>query len=617
MSNNRSIAYTAFIALLGSCDLGMVAGSSEETPPGFAVTSSVPFRGVNLAGADFGEHDLPGTHGSSYIYPNLDEVDYFLGKGMTTIRLPFRWERLQRAEFTEFDAGELTRLDQVVSGATSRGAFVLLDPHNYARYHGRVIGSGISYDAFADFWRRLAILYRDNPRVIFGLMNEPKQMPTEQWVAGANAALAAIRSTGADNLVLVPGNAWTGAHSWYDSWYGTPNAVAMLDIRDPRDNFAFEIHQYLDGDNSGTHASCVDGTVGSRQLAAVTDWLREHGHKALLGEFAGGANDTCHAALRDMLRFVHQHPEQYLGWTYWAAGPAWGEYMFTIEPRDGQERPQLAVLAEFLVPGPPPDDPPPDDPPPDDPPDDPPPDDPPDDPPPDDPPAGGGELSLAWSYQGPIPGMHCVQIHESSDPHTWHDNYLCSPDDRGLRWSSEGPIGGMVCTQIEEGADPDTWLDNFLCSPNELGLRWSPEGPIAGMSCVQWLEPSDPHTWDDNYLCWPGADTPSDIPNPGAPSLSATVIETESWEGGRCIEVRLRNDGTRTTESWRVGLAAPNSTVTQTWNGIIEPGSSYSIASLSADWNRRIAPGGSVAFGLCLDHPPGAAVPTVTWTIAE
>ena len=72
----------------------------------------------------------------------------------------------------------------------------MLDPHNYARYRGTVIGTGsVSNAAFADLWARLADAYKDNGRVIFGLMNEPNKMPsTEHWVASANAAIAAIRT---------------------------------------------------------------------------------------------------------------------------------------------------------------------------------------------------------------------------------------------------------------------------------------------------------------------------------------------------------------------------------------------------------------------------------------
>lgn len=114
---------------------------------------------------------------------------------------------------------------------------------------------------------------------------------------------------------------------------------------------------------------------------------------------------------------------------------------------------------------------------------------------------GGGAYTLRWQSWGPIPGMHCIQINEPSDPHTWDDNYLCSDRDLGLRWSYKGPIAGMFCTKWEETADPHTWHDNYLCAPRDIGLRWSSAGPIPGLTCTQITEGSDPHTWDDNYLC--------------------------------------------------------------------------------------------------------------------
>ena len=75
-------------------------------------------------------------------------------------------------------------------------------------------------------------------------------------------AIAAIRKTGATNLILVPGNAWSGAHSWLQNWYGTPNATEMIKIEDPINNFSYELHQYYDSDFSGTKPECKDPKIG-------------------------------------------------------------------------------------------------------------------------------------------------------------------------------------------------------------------------------------------------------------------------------------------------------------------------------------------------------------------
>ena len=313
-----------------------------------ASASILAYKGVNLSGAEFGT-DFPGTYNTSYTYPTHGEVDYYMSKGMNTFRLPFKWERLQHSQYAEFDGAEQARLTDIVNYATGRGATILLDPHNYARYYDGVIGSAVPNAAFADFWKRLALLYPNNPKVIFGLVNEPHDLPTEQWLASANTAIAAIRGAGARNLILVPGNGYTGAYSWNSSWYGTANGTVMLGVVDPANNYAYDVHQYLDGDSSGTSDACVSTTIGAERLADFTNWLRQHGKRGFLGEFGGGRNSTCYTALDNLLRAIDTNPDVWLGWTYWSGGPWWGEYIFTLEPNGSGDRPQLASLLPHLT----------------------------------------------------------------------------------------------------------------------------------------------------------------------------------------------------------------------------------------------------------------------------
>ncbi len=315
----------------------------------------MPYRGVNLAGAEFGvasdgTGQNPGTFGSAYTWPRETAADYFLSKGMNTFRVPFRWERLQRTRGAAFDLAELARMRATVNGITSRGGVVLLDPHNYARYGTAFIGSATVTDAhFADFWSRLATEFKNNPNVLFGLMNEPYGLPTEQWVTSANTAITAIRATGATNLILVPGNAWTGAHSWTQNWYGVANSVALLAIRDSGNNVAFEVHQYFDSNFSGVSNTCASTSAGAAQLGAFTQWLRTNGKKGFLGEFATGTSATCLTALENLLSYLDANSDVYLGWTWWAAGPWWGTAWTSLEPTStGADTPQMDVLERHL-----------------------------------------------------------------------------------------------------------------------------------------------------------------------------------------------------------------------------------------------------------------------------
>jgi endoglucanase len=330
------------------------------------ISAEVRYTGVNLSGAEFGQNVLPGTYNVNYTYPNQTEVDYFRSKGLNIFRLCFRWERLQQSTNANFNSAELSRLHTFVSATTAKGIYVILDPHNFQRYYPDtanfqssaqgLVGSAVPDSAFVDFWSRLATIYKTNDHVIFNLMNEPNTMPTEQLVTSENAAIAGIRAAGATNLILVPGNGWTGAWTWQDNYYGTPNAQAMLNIVDSGNNFAFDVHQYLDSDGSGSHTNIVSATIGLERLTNFTTWLEVNNRKGFLGEFAvpnaiigPGGSQNGDEALTNMLSHIQNNSDVWLGWTWWAAGPWWGNYMFTLEKTaGGADQPAMPVLRSFI-----------------------------------------------------------------------------------------------------------------------------------------------------------------------------------------------------------------------------------------------------------------------------
>jgi endoglucanase len=308
------------------------------------------FTGVNVAGAEFNGRKVPGIPNHDYFYPARATIDYVAAKGMNSIRVPFLWERMQPQLNAALETAELQRLEDVVRYANGKGLYVILDVHNYAYYRQKVIGSPETpVAALADLWGRLAPRFKGNSKVGFGLMNEPKGLATETWLAAVNAAIAEIRRAGANNLVFVPGDGWTGAHSWLSRGYGTPNADVMLGVVDPAENYVYEVHQYLDSNYSGTHPECRNETVGVTTLKAFTDWLRQHKKRGYLGEFGAGASPTCLAALDAMLKFMDDNRDLWIGWSYWAAG-AWPPSYFTsVQPVDGADRPQMTVLLNHLA----------------------------------------------------------------------------------------------------------------------------------------------------------------------------------------------------------------------------------------------------------------------------
>lgn len=261
----------------------------------------------------------------------------------------------------QFDPNELNRIIPLVDYITHQGGKAILDPHNYAKYNRDPLSNPTQWSYFQDFWSRLASVpsFKNNPNVIFALMNEPipkskyaEGVTTEEWLSAANAGIAGIRSSGANNLILVPGNGWTGAHSWQQNWYGTPNAQVMIpsNIKDPGNNFAYDVHQYFDWDYSGQSSVCKDFEASS-MMDPFTSWARQNKVKGMVTEFGVANNPQCLQTLDAMVNYMKQNSDVYSGYTYWAGGPNWGGYMYSIEPdnlQSGPDKPQMGVLQKYF-----------------------------------------------------------------------------------------------------------------------------------------------------------------------------------------------------------------------------------------------------------------------------
>ncbi|MCD2173832.1 glycoside hydrolase family 5 protein [Rhizobium sp. C4] len=314
--------------------LALLVSASMAAP-----ASATCFRGINLSGAEFNGRGA--RINVDYTYPSQKIIDYFASKKLNTVRLPILWERLQPVLNQPFDPDELGRLKTSVDQMRKAGLGVIIDPHNFATYNDIQIGTRVvSYADFADFWRRVAAEFGNRDGIYFGLMNEPFHMPATQWLPGAQAAIDAIRETGAKNLILVPGVEWTSAREWAKF-----SAAEMIKVTDPGDNFAYEFHQYLDSDFSGTHAACDRAADALKAIGDVTEWMRTNKRRGFLGEFGGSGQPECLKGIADMVGKMNAAKDVWLGWTYWVAGDWWpATEINNITPTKDGDRPQLASL---------------------------------------------------------------------------------------------------------------------------------------------------------------------------------------------------------------------------------------------------------------------------------
>jgi endoglucanase len=173
--------------------------------------------------------------------------------------------------------------------------------------------------------------------------------------------VTAIRATGATQTILVPGNDYTAASQWTDSWYDTApvqrsNAFGWLNasgpgqpLQDPRNNTVVEVHTYLDTDEGGSTAEITSFTAARQHVAVAVGEARARGYKLFVGEigmYAGQVTNDgrpASAAWADFVAYTQANQDVIVGWTWWAAGePGWwddvaanGGGHYSVTPTNG------------------------------------------------------------------------------------------------------------------------------------------------------------------------------------------------------------------------------------------------------------------------------------------
>ncbi|KAJ4465622.1 endoglucanase [Lentinula edodes] len=293
--------------------------------------NTLTFTGVNIAGFDFG-CGSDGTCNPTGAWPPLTQYygmdgagqmqHYTSTDGYNVFRLPVGWQFLTNGVLGgDLDADNLAEYDALVQTCLATGASCIIDIHNYARWNGLIIGQGgPTNDQFAAVWTSIATKYADEEKIIFGVMNEPHDIPDiNLWAGSVQAAVTAIRNAGATKqLILLPGNNWTSAETFVSNGSGP----ALLTVTNPDGSttgLIFDVHKYLDFDNSGTNEECVTNNIDS-SWAPLATWLRENGRQAFNTETGGGNVASCVEYMCQQIAYQAQNADVFLGYVGWAAG---------------------------------------------------------------------------------------------------------------------------------------------------------------------------------------------------------------------------------------------------------------------------------------------------------
>ena len=148
-------------------------------------------------------------------------------------------------------------------------------------------------------------------------MNEPHDLDMTKWAASAQAAVTAIRNAGAKQMILLPGTDFTSAGTFPKN-----SGPALIGVKNPDGSttgLVFDVHKYLDSDNSGTHTECVKNNI-DEAFSPLADWLRTNKRQAINTETGGGNTASCQKYLCEQIAFVNKNSDVFLGYVGWSAG---------------------------------------------------------------------------------------------------------------------------------------------------------------------------------------------------------------------------------------------------------------------------------------------------------
>jgi hypothetical protein len=294
------------------------AGALEAAPPELktqgnqivvkATGERVRLTGVNLTGLE-----------DNLINLNLlNSIDVGVGTWKANVfRLPVK--HTYWAHSTS-GASYRAQVDEVVARASDLDVYVILDLHDYQK----------TKTAHAAFWSDAADRYKNNPAVLFGLLNEPHGIGWEVWRngdsegPGMQGLVAAVRATGANNIVLA------GGGDWGYNLSGILNGYALTETA-TGNGIVYDSHVY-------PWKSYIQRDVGNVALVHPV-LLGEFGHPGTTTYIGLGPFEAHETWVPRMLDWVNTNNLHWTGWCFspgasplmledWSYQPTvyWGEY---------------------------------------------------------------------------------------------------------------------------------------------------------------------------------------------------------------------------------------------------------------------------------------------------
>ncbi len=264
------------------------------------------WRVVNLEGAALLEPQ----------FPNICDLFYFAQVGVNTVRLSFKWDYLQCFLGQDIPinwgkGGYGAQIIKLINAWTDKNFTVILSMYDHMHYSYCAIGASdcwVSQERYASAWNQIAAQLVNNPRVVFGLMNQPdvydvidgKNNGTTIVLNNQNAAAKAIRSTGASQLILYSGNGGSKVSSWDSTDYGDSNSDTFTPENITDTHYAIETQMFYPEAEEPPEQGCI-ATANAFPKTCIDmqtpedfiRWMQETGIQVVISQTGGTNSSAC------------------------------------------------------------------------------------------------------------------------------------------------------------------------------------------------------------------------------------------------------------------------------------------------------------------------------------
>lgn len=244
----------------------------------------VVLRGVNLESSY--DHptmmDVDNVFGNKKMPGQLDYIMNTLGGNLIriTVSVPAwlgKWEKNGQTWNDPGGKNYRNKIDQVINEISKAGKYAVLDMHAYNRFNS---------PDHLEFWDTAAERYKNNPTVLFGILNEPT-CDWDEWLNGDTTPgdvngqksvghqymVERIRDLGAKNIIIAGGPSYSGTLSKIgtNEGYDLIDRGSNNDLSKAGNGIMYDYHRYP---LHGSTSTWIKGADAARKK-----------HPILMGEF--------------------------------------------------------------------------------------------------------------------------------------------------------------------------------------------------------------------------------------------------------------------------------------------------------------------------------------------